>query len=81
MAKKCEITGKDSQVGGRYSNRVRATQYNPCGKKRRKANLQKKKVFVPETGKTYKMILSTKAIKTIAKNGAYSVLKKAKIIK
>ncbi len=43
MSKKCEITGKSSMVGGKYSNRVRATQYNPVGKTRKKANLQKKK--------------------------------------
>ena len=42
MAKECAITGKSSQVGGGYSNRTRATQYNPTGKRRRYANLQKR---------------------------------------
>jgi hypothetical protein len=41
MARACEITGKSTQIGGRYSNRTRATQYNPTGKVRRKANLHK----------------------------------------
>ena len=81
MAKKCAVTGKSSQMGGKYSNAVRATQFNPTGKTRKKANLQTKKVFIPETGETKKLILSTKAIKTIAKNGAYKTLKKAGIIK
>ena len=83
MAKKCAVTGKSSQVGGKYSNRVRATQFNPTIKKgnlRRKANLQTKKIFIPETGETKKLTLSAKAIKTIAKNGAYKTLKKAGII-
>lgn len=81
MVKKCDILGTTSTVGGRYSNRVRATQFNPCGKKRRQPNLQKKKIFVEETGKTYNLTISSRAIKTIAKNGAYKVLKKVGIIK
>ena len=80
MAKACQVTGKSSQVGGGYSNRTRATQFNPTGKRRRKANLQKKRIFVPEIGKTLILTLSTKAIKTINKNGAYKVLKKAGLI-
>lgn len=81
MARKCAVTGKSSQVAGRYSNRVRATEFQPGGKRRQYANLQTKTVFVPETGKKMKLTLSTKAIKTINKNGAYSTLKKAGIIK
>ncbi len=80
MAKQCEITGKKSQVGGRYSNRTRATQFNPCGKVRRQPNLQKRRIFVPELGKTVMVTVSTKALRTIAKNGAYETLKKAKLI-
>jgi large subunit ribosomal protein L28 len=80
MARICEITGKGSQVGGRYSNRTRATQFNPCGKVRRQANLQKKRIYVPELGKTIVVSVSTKALRTIAKNGAYETLKKAKLI-
>jgi large subunit ribosomal protein L28 len=80
MSKKCEITGKTSQVGGGYSNRTRATKYNPTGKRRRQVNLQKKRVFVPEINKTLTLKISTKAIKTINKNGAYKTLKKAGLI-
>lgn len=80
MARKCAVTNKSSKVAGGYSNRTRATKFNPTGKKRRKANLQKKRIFIPETGKTVKVILSTKAIKTINKNGAYKTLKKAGVI-
>jgi large subunit ribosomal protein L28 len=81
MAKTCPITEKSSQVGGRYSNRTRATQFNPCGKTRRKANLVKSRIFVPETGETVSGTFSTKALKTIAKNGAYKTLKAAGLLK
>lgn len=80
MAKICEITGKTSQVGGRYSNRTRATQFQPCGKVRRQPNLQKRRIFVPEIGKTVIVNVSTKGLRTIAKNGAYQTLKKANLI-
>ncbi|MBU4479980.1 bL28 family ribosomal protein [Patescibacteria group bacterium] len=77
----CPITGKSTKTAGGYSNRIRATKFNPTGTKRRKANLQKKKIYVPELDKSFKLTLSTKGIKTINKNGAYKTLKKAKIIK
>lgn len=81
MTKVCPITNKGSQMGGAYSNRTRATQFNPCGKIRRQPNLQKKKIYIPELQKSITLTLSTKAIKTINKNGAYAVLKKAGLLK
>lgn len=80
MTKVCAVTNKSSQLGGGYSNRTRATQFNPTGMRRRYANLQKKKVYIPELKKSMTLTLSTKAIKTIQKNGAYVTLKKAGII-
>lgn len=80
MAKKCMVTGKTSQVGGRYSNRTRATQFNSGGKKRRQVNLQKKTLFVPELGKNVTVTVSAKGLKTINKNGAYKTLKQAKLV-
>ncbi len=77
MARTCDITGKSTQIGGRYSNRVRATQFNPTGKVRRKANLQKRRIYVPELGKTVLVDVSVKGLKTVKKNGAYAALKKA----
>ena len=77
MARACDITGKSTQIGGRYSNRTRATQFNPTGKARRKANLQKRRIYVPELGKTVVVDVSVKGLKTIKKNGAYAALKKA----
>lgn len=80
MARECEITGKSTQIGGRYSNRTRATQFNPTGKVRRKANLQKRRVFVPELGKSVLVDISVNGLRTIKKNGAFKTLRKAGII-
>lgn len=80
MAKRCPITGKSSFVGGRYSNRTRATQFNPGGAIRRRPNLQKKRVFVPELGKTVVVTLSTKGLRTLGKKGAYKTLTEAGLI-
>ncbi len=81
MANICPITKKRVNVAGSYSNRVRATQFNPCGTNRQKPNMQTKKIFIPELGKSLRLSLSTKGIKTINKNGAYATLKKAGVIK
>ena len=81
MSKVCVITKKSSIVGGGYSNVVRATKFNPTGKKRKHVNLQKKRIYVPELKKYFPLTLSTQAIKTINKKGAYAVLKKAGVIK
>jgi len=80
MAKVCPVTQKKSSVGGRYSNRTRATQFNPCGKKRRQVNLVKRRIYVPELGKSVTLTISTNALKTINKNGAYKTLKTAGLI-
>lgn len=80
MARQCAITGKTTQIGGRYSNRTRATQYNPTGKVRRQANLHKRRIFVPELDKTILVDISTKGLREIKKNGPYKTLKKAGVI-
>jgi large subunit ribosomal protein L28 len=80
VAKICPVTNKGSKVAGGYSNRVRATKFNPSGNVRKQPNLQKKRIFVPELNRTITLTLSTQAIKTIAKNGAYKTLKAAGII-
>ncbi|MEI7810268.1 MAG: bL28 family ribosomal protein [bacterium] len=81
MTKICKITNKSSIVGGGYSNRTRATKFNPTGKKRKYANMQTKKVFVPELNKTVKIEVSTKGLRTMKKNGIYKTLKKAGMVK
>jgi large subunit ribosomal protein L28 len=81
MKKTCAITKKGSIVGGGYSNRTRATKFNPTGKKRKYPNLQKKRVFVPELNKTVTIEVSTRGLRTMKKNGVHKTLLKAGIIK
>jgi large subunit ribosomal protein L28 len=81
MAKICAITKVGSVVGGRYSNRTRATQFNPCGKIRRYPNLQKKSIYIAELKKSIRINVSARGLRTIQKNGAYATLKKAGLIR
>ena len=81
MAKICAITKKGSIVGGGYSNRTRATKFNPTGKKRKYLNLQKKRIFVPEINKFLNIEVSVQGLRTMKKNGAYATLLKAGLIK
>jgi large subunit ribosomal protein L28 len=76
----CPISKKKSVLGGGYSNRTRATKFNPTGTKRKHVNFQKKVIFVPELNKTIKIEVSTKGLKTIKKMGAYTTLKKAGLL-
>lgn len=80
MAKICPVMKKGSKVAGGYSNRIRATKFNPTGKVRKQVNMQKKRIFVPELNKSITVTLSTQGLKTLAKNGAYKTLKEAGII-
>jgi large subunit ribosomal protein L28 len=80
MAKICSITGKTSQMGGKYSNRVRATQFNPTGDYRRYANLQVKTYYIPEIDKNMKVTISTRGMKIVNKKGAYQAFKDAGLI-
>jgi len=80
MAKECDITGKRSRVGGGYSNRTRATKFNPTGSRRRQVNIQKKTLFIPELEKKITVNVSAKGLKTMRKRGSFQVLKKAGLI-
>ena len=81
MAKICVITKKGSIVGGGYSNRTRATKFNPTGKVRKYLNLQKKRIFIPELNKTINIEVSAAGMRTMKKRGAYTTLLKAGLIK
>jgi len=81
MKKICAVTKKGSIVGGGYSNRTRATQFNPTGKVRKYPNLQKKKVFIPELNKSIKIEISARGMRTMKKRGTYATLLKAGLIK
>ena len=68
-------------MAGGYSNVVRATKFNPTGKRRRQVNIQKKTVFLPEINKKITIRVSAKALKTMKKRGAYVTLKAAGLVK
>ncbi|MFO7256715.1 MAG: 50S ribosomal protein L28 [Bacteroidota bacterium] len=72
MARVCQITGKRPRVGNNVSHANNKT------KRRFYPNLQVKRFYVPEEGRWVTLKLSTKAIKTINKNGIYAVLKEAR---
>jgi len=80
MKKICAISKKGSIVGGGYSNRTRATKFNPTGQKRKYANLQKKKIFIPELNKTINIEISARGLRTMKKNGTYATLLKAGLL-
>lgn len=80
MAKICPVTKKGSQVGGGYSNRTRATQFNPTGKTRRYPNLQKRRVYIPELKKFIRIEVTTRGMKTMNKQGFHKALKTAGVI-
>lgn len=80
MKKICAITNKGSIVGGGYSNRTRATKFNPTGKKRKYPNLQKKKLFIPELNKSINIEVSARGMRTMKKRGTYATLLKAGLI-
>lgn len=80
MAKKCPITKKTSLVGGGYSNRTRATKYNPTGKVRKQTNIQKKKIFIPSLDKMVTVALTTKGLRTLKKKGIEKELRKARVV-
>jgi large subunit ribosomal protein L28 len=69
MARVCQVTGK-TPIGG---NKV--SHSNIKTKRRFLPNLQKKKFYLAEEDKWITLKLSTEAIRTINKNGLYSVVK------
>jgi large subunit ribosomal protein L28 len=81
MKKICAITKKSSIVGGGYSNRTRATKFNPTGKVRKYPNLQKKRIFVPELNKTINIEVSARGLRTMKKRGIHKTLLKAGLVK
>jgi large subunit ribosomal protein L28 len=69
MARVCQVTGK-MPIGG---NKV--SHSNIKTKRRFLPNLQKKKFYLAEEDKWITLKVSTEAIRTINKNGLYSVVK------
>jgi len=72
MSRICQITGKKVMAGNNVSHAKNRT------KRKFYPNLQTKKFFVPETGETIILKVSTNALRTIDKKGIASVLAEAK---
>jgi|GEM_PF-40586 large subunit ribosomal protein L28 len=88
MAKVCEITGARVRRGGKIHRSGLAKKKGGIGRHVTKVikrdvspNLRKKRIWVPELNKYVKVKLTARALKTVAKNGAYATLKKAGVIK
>jgi len=73
MSKICKITGKRPLVANNVSKANNKT------KRRQLPNLQNKKIFIPELGKSVRIKVSTKALKSIDKEGLMIFLKKKKL--
>lgn len=69
MARVCQVTGKRPITGNKVSHS------NIKTRRRFLPNLQTKRFFLAEEDKWVTIKLSTEAIRTIAKNGLYSVVK------
>ena len=69
MARVCQVTGK-MPIGG---NKV--SHSNIKTKRRFLPNLQTKRYYLPEEDKWITLKVSTEAIRTINKNGLYTIVK------
>lgn len=69
MSRICQLTGKRATLGHQVSHSQVKTnrRFNP--------NLQTKRIFVPELGKWIVVKLTTQALRTIDKKGAYTFIK------
>jgi large subunit ribosomal protein L28 len=72
MSRRCQVTGIGPITGNNVSHAHNRT------KRRFLPNLQKKKIWVQELNKFVTLKISSKAIKSIAKNGTSNI---AKLIK
>ena len=70
MARVCQVSGKGRLVGNNVSHSQRKT------KRVQKPNLITKKIFIPEENRTVTLRMSTRALRTMNKKGAYAYLKK-----
>lgn len=88
MARVCQVTGKRTEAGRSIARRGMAKKDGGVGKKttgitkrKFKPNTQTRRIWVPELNTHVRVKLTTKALKTIDRDGSYRVLLKAGIIK
>jgi large subunit ribosomal protein L28 len=70
MSKICKVSGKRPLTGNNVSHAHNKT------KRRQYPNLQTKRIYVEELGKFVKLRLSTRALKTVTRDGLMPYLKK-----
>ena len=70
MSKVCQITGKRPMSGNNVSHAKNKTR------RRQLPNLQKKRIWLEDEKRWITLKLSTRALRTIEKNGIRSLLKK-----
>ena len=70
MSRRCAITGKGGLAGNNVSHANNRT------KRRQLPNLQKKRIFVPELGRTVRVRVSVSTLRTITRQGLLPYLKK-----
>ena len=71
MARKCALSGIGRQVGNRVSHAKNRTKHVF------KANVQSKRIYIPEEKRYVRVRLSTRMIRTIDKLGFATALKKS----
>lgn len=88
MARRCRITGSKPKRGSTIHRRGLAKKKGGIGMHVTAVvpryflpNLHSKRIWVPELKKFIRLKITTRALKTLAKNGAYKTLKKAGVIK
>ena len=69
MSRKCKLSGKAGLVGYSVSHAHNKT------KKVQRANLQWKRIFVPEENRYVRVRLSTRALRTVTRKGLLGYLK------
>ncbi len=69
MSRRCQITGKKPLSGHNVSHAHNVTN------KWQRPNIQRKRIFVPELGRSIRLKVSTRALRTIDKKGLTAFLR------
>jgi large subunit ribosomal protein L28 len=70
MSRRCKLTGKGPLVGNNVSHAHNKT------KRRQLPNLQSKRIYVSELGRTVRVKMSTRAMRTVDRDGLMAYLRK-----
>ena len=88
MSRVCQVTKRGTRAGRSIARRGLSKASGGVGlkttgvtKRTFKVNVQTKRIWVPELKQHVRVRLSTRALKTITKRGAYPVLLEAGLIK